>query len=74
MTLQPVDSSNIRAIGHDPTTNTLRVQFKNGKSYDYAGVPPSAHAALMASDSKGQHLHKHIKSSHNCQTAHEEAA
>ena len=68
MTLQLVEgSSNIQAMGHDPETNTLRVQFQDGKSYDYADVDADKYAALLASDSKGRHLHRHIKSCHECQ-------
>jgi hypothetical protein len=60
MEMQPVESSNIKAIGHDPETSTLRVEFKNGGIYEF---PASAedHAALMASPSKGKHFYKHFR-------------
>lgn len=31
-------SSNVAAYGYDPTSNRLRVEFKNGRQYDYEGV------------------------------------
>jgi hypothetical protein len=30
MTLEPVQSSNIKAIGYEPATSTLAVQFHSG--------------------------------------------
>ena len=65
MTLQPVESSNIAAVGHDPETNTLRVQFRSGQVYDYQDVPAEVHAALINASSIGSHLHNHIKGKHS---------
>lgn len=59
-TMQTVDSSNIESIGHDADAKTLHVKFKGGATYKYANVPTSAHAALMAADSKGKHLNANI--------------
>ena len=55
MPMQPVDSSAIVAIGHDGN-QTLRVQFRSGKSYDYARVSPEEFTAFLAAESKGRHL------------------
>ena len=64
----PVKSSQISKIGYDPETQTLAVEFKgksgSGSLYHYSDVPASAHEALMAADSKGTHLGKHIKNTH----------
>lgn len=57
-----VDSSQIAAIGHDPASNTLRVQFKgSGSTYDYAGVPADVHQAFSKAPSLGKFLGTHIK-------------
>ncbi|MDD5305627.1 MAG: KTSC domain-containing protein [Elusimicrobia bacterium] len=56
----PVQSSNIVAIGHDPVTRDLEVEFKTGV-YVYSDVPADAFKALMAAPSVGNHLHTHIK-------------
>lgn len=61
MQMQPVESSQIEAIGHDPESNTLRVRFKSGGEYEYADVPAEAHQALMAAPSVGSHFHKHVR-------------
>lgn len=59
--LESVDSSNVQGIGYDPDTKQLAVQFKGGAIYLHYDVPPDEHAALMASDSKGGHYHKHFR-------------
>lgn len=58
--MTPVESSNLKAVGYDPEAQALHVQFKNGGHYQYAGVPPDAHQALLAADSKGSHIAKNI--------------
>lgn len=62
MNRQLVQSSNIRAIGYDPKTRVMQIQFHDGGVYDYADVPPSEHQALMTSKSIGGRFHSHIKS------------
>lgn len=65
MTMEPVESGAIKAVGYDPATQTLTVQFKNGGVYEYGGVPVHKYWALMASDSKGQHFMRHIRYDHD---------
>lgn len=60
----PVVSSNLRAVGYDPTTQTLRIEFHNG-TYDYYNVPASIHSGLMNAPSKGQFHHQYIKNNYN---------
>lgn len=62
--MNPVKSSNIRAVGYDPATRDLHVHFNNGGRYVYADVPPEKHEALLSADSIGRHLHQHIRSAH----------
>lgn len=61
MTLQPVQSSNIAAIGYDAETQVLTVQFHSGRSYNYANVPETEHLAFLDASSKGQFFNAHIK-------------
>jgi len=63
----PVESSNIRAIGFDPQSNRLEVEFKNGGVYAYKDVPTTVHEGLMAADSKGRYLAAVIKPSYACE-------
>lgn len=59
--MAPVKSSNIAAIGHDPDTSDLHVEFKDGGKYVYHGISVDQHAALVGAKSIGSHLHKQIK-------------
>lgn len=59
-TMKPVSSTNVKAVGYDHATRTLRVQFESG-TYDYADVGPEKHAGLMGAESKGSFIAAHIK-------------
>ena len=57
-----VDSSNIEAIGYDPTTQELHVQFLNsGDTYVYYNVEKWVFDEMMQADSKGSYLNTNIK-------------
>lgn len=62
--MEKVDSSNIDEIGHDETSNTLAVKFKNGGTYHYHNVPKDKYEALKGARSIGSHLHTSIKPHH----------
>ena len=57
--MQSVQSSNIRAIGHDGSM--LRVEFSNGSTYDYEGVPSRVFDDLVSADSVGRYFAQNIK-------------
>jgi len=61
--MTPVESSQVKAIGHCPTTNTLAVVFAHGPGhiYHYPGVNADQHAAFVGAESIGSHFGKHIK-------------
>lgn len=61
--LSPVQSSQVKAVGHDPATNTLAVQFMHGAGhiYHYPNVTAEAHKAFVESESIGKHFGQHIK-------------
>lgn len=64
--MQPVESHQIAAIGHDVATETLVVQFKNWKgeattTYHYRNFTADDFAAFAAAESKGKHFGAHIK-------------
>jgi KTSC domain len=66
MNRTPVESSNIAAIGHDPATNTLHVEFKgcNGapnRLYEYRGISAAEHQSLINAPSIGYHFHAHVR-------------
>ena len=60
--LQPVESSQIKAVGYDAETKTLAVTFNFGKAlYQYPNVEPSTFEAFRTSDSAGKFFGQHIK-------------
>ncbi|HFJ9453591.1 TPA: KTSC domain-containing protein [Bacillus tropicus] len=61
MTMIPVNSSNLSAVGYDERTQTLRVSFRNRTVYDYYNVPENLYQGLMAASSHGGYLDRYIK-------------
>ena len=59
--MQPVTSSNIAAIGRDEATGVMVVNFTNGGSYQYRGVPVSVFNEFLAAESKGKFFASQIK-------------
>ena len=64
MEMLPVVSSNVKAVGYDPDTQTMRVEFHSGGIYDHADVPPAQHAAVINAPSVGKHYNRHIRGVH----------
>jgi hypothetical protein len=64
MSLTPVKSSNIKAVGYDPGSKALRVEFNSGAQHRYEEVSPEKHAGMMAADSVGSYFHAHIRGAH----------
>lgn len=61
MQMEPVESSAITAVGYEPKSKLLAVQFTNGDTYHYQNVPQHVHEELMSAPSIGGHFHKHIR-------------
>jgi hypothetical protein len=59
--LKPVKSSNIASWGYDPATGVLRVEFRNGATYDHHDVGEADATALMQSHSPGSAYHTSIR-------------
>ena len=62
-----VASSNIEAIGYDPDSQELHVQFlKSGEIYVYYDVEEWVFQEFRQAGSKGSYLHANIKSRYRC--------
>jgi hypothetical protein len=57
----PVQSTNIKSVGHDSRTLTLEVEFHDGDIYQYFDVPQAVHAELLQSSSVGKFFGSQIK-------------
>ena len=60
MEMIPVDSSNISAIGYDNENATLKIEFNNGRAYEYYNVPENEFNNLLNAGSKGQYANQYI--------------
>jgi len=57
----PVVSSNLAAVGYDPATGEMRIQFrKRDRIYRYT-VPYEVYRGLMDASSKGRYFARRIR-------------
>lgn len=56
-----VESSNIAAVGYDPETQVLDIEFNTGDRYSYDDVPKSTYDELMRASSVGRYFAANIK-------------
>ncbi len=61
MLRQIVNSSSLRSIGYDRTTETLEVEFKHGRVYRYSGVPADLWNQLRRAESVGVFFQNHVR-------------
>lgn len=61
MEMQPVKSSNVKAVGYDEENKTLQVEFRSGGIYQYPGVQPEMYADLLAAESVGRFVSKVVR-------------
>ncbi|MEA9554616.1 KTSC domain-containing protein [Xanthomonas nasturtii] len=55
-----VASSAISAIGYDPASMRMKIQFVQGHTYDFCGVPSHVFQRLLNAGSKGGYYKDHI--------------
>ena len=46
-----INSSKIRAVGYDPKSQVLEIEFSDGRLVQYRGVSPGVHCQFMAAPS-----------------------
>ncbi|EMA6343912.1 KTSC domain-containing protein [Bacillus cytotoxicus] len=63
MTLYPVISKNLVAVGYNPSSMILRIEFRNG-TYDFFDVPESVYKELLNAQSKSYYHDTYIKNSY----------
>ncbi len=60
---QPVESSNIAAIGYDEENKVLVVEFNNSTIYSYLNVPENIYHDLISASSIGSYFAKNVRMS-----------
>ncbi|MNJ56166.1 hypothetical protein D3C77_516990 [compost metagenome] len=66
MQMVQVRSSAITAVGYDASTRRMKITFKQGRTYDFCGVPPEVHQGLMSAGSLGSYYDRVIKDRYQC--------
>jgi lysyl-tRNA synthetase, class II len=61
MPLILVASAALSAVEYDSDGETLKVQFRDRRLYQYRGVPASIYEQLLSSDSKGAFFNRAIR-------------
>ena len=61
MTLQPINSSSLAAIGYDADTQTLTVEFRKSGTYEFFEVPESIYQELMSAGSHGEYFGRNVR-------------
>ena len=57
-----IESSDLKSVGYDEPTQTLEIEFRQGGTYQYFGVPKKIHDSLMQyALSHDQYHSRHIK-------------
>ena len=62
-----VGSSNLHGITYHFLEQELFVDFNNGRTYKYYGVPQDEFMGLLEADSKGRYFHNNIRFSYEYQ-------
>lgn len=59
--MHPVESSAIRAIGHDRLTGTIHVEFRSGGVHPFGPFTANEFQEFRNAKSKGKHFHAVIR-------------
>lgn len=66
MQMIPVRSSAIAAVGYDPATRRMKIAFKQGRTYDFCGVPLEVYQGLINAGSVGSYYDRVIRDRYQC--------
>jgi hypothetical protein len=61
-----VSSSAISAVGYDPATMRMKIQFVQGHTYDFCRVPENVFNGLLHARSKGTYYNDNIRDRYQC--------
>lgn len=61
MRMTPIDSTAIARTGYSGAKRILRLEYRNGRIYDYFDVPPEIYKEMLSADSAGEFVNLEIK-------------
>ena len=56
-----VESTTLAAVAYDGVRELLRLEFRSRAIYQYSGVPPAVHQALLLAPSIGSYFNRVIR-------------
>lgn len=59
--MNKVKSSNVDMVGYDEITKVMRIQFLDGRIYEYSGMPKLIYDTLKNSNSIGGYINRNLK-------------
>jgi hypothetical protein len=65
MDRKPVNSQMLRSVGYDKAAKELEVEFNNGGTYRFSGVPEEVHASMLTAPSVGKYFFANVKGKFN---------
>lgn len=66
MDRRPVSSSSLASVGYDSASETLEVEFLNGRVYQYFNVPQFMHERMIEAPSIGTFFNAEIRNAYAC--------
>lgn len=66
MRMIPVSSSAISAVGYDPSTMRMQIQFQQGRTYTFCDVPQHIFDGLLGAGSKGTYYDHYVRGRYQC--------
>jgi hypothetical protein len=61
MNVSAVESTTLATVAYDEARELLRLEFRSQAIYQYLGVPPIVHQALLSAPSKGSYFNQAIR-------------
>lgn len=59
--MYPVTSQAIRAVGHDPSTGVVHVEFHSGGTHLFGPMSKEEFERFRDAESVGKHFHAHVR-------------
>lgn len=56
-----VESTLVAKVGYVPEYKVLEIEFQDGRSYQYFGVPERIFKGLMAAESRGRYFNERVR-------------
>ena len=61
MNVTTVESTTLSTVAYDDARDLLQLEFRSRAVYQYFGVPPAVHTALLRAPSKGSYFNRVIR-------------